>query len=373
MKHLARHVVDRSLAPHLAEHADEIERRVAKQLATDGGAAGPVDPVLSDFNVRLHELRSIELRRLPIDGGVLLSAGCAGAWYFDWLDECAGPFERHIGVELYSPEPAGLPDNVTWIAESASAMPGVADASVDVVFSGQNIEHLWVDDIVGFLLEANRVLRPGGSVVVDSPNRISVDAMGWTHPEHTIEIAAAEATTLLELAGFSVRVARGLWNCRDPRSGAWLPLFADVGDVRELLARTADVRDVDDAHLWWIEAEKTGVPADPAELRRAVVALFAQHWHDRVNRAARTVDSPSGPAYRTEAFPLFPGAYTVRASDERLRIRLVALDGRELATGVGSVSGELDTAELGVHAEVVLDSVATEVPSVAVEVPTLAV
>ncbi len=346
-KHLARKLVDRSLAPHLAEHADEIERRVARHV--EGGAA--LDPVLTDFNVRLHELRSIELRRLPIDGGVLLSAGCAGGWYFDWLEACAGPFERHIGVELYAPEPPELPANVTWIAETASAMPGVADDSVDVVFSGQNIEHLWIDDMVGFLTEASRVCRSGGWLVIDSPNRVSVEAMGWTHPEHTIELAASEATYLLALAGFAPRVVRGLWTCRDPRTGDWLPLFGELGDVREVLERTAGVRDVDDAHLWWIEAQKTGEPAPVADLRSAVDELFAQHWNRRVNRAATSRSATSGLVYRTQPFPLFTGETTIRASDERLGVRVVDADGVELASGAGSAAIALDSARFGVCVE----------------------
>src|SRR5579871_1558444 len=43
-----------------------------------------------DVNVMLHQLRSAHLRRMPRVAGTLLSAGCAGLWYFDWIRECAG-------------------------------------------------------------------------------------------------------------------------------------------------------------------------------------------------------------------------------------------------------------------------------------------
>lgn len=364
LKRAARHAVHRVLAPHLDAQADEIERRLASRV--DPPAPPETDGVLVDFNVRLHELRSIELRHLPIDGGVLLSAGCAGAWYFDWLEECAGPFERHIGVELYSPRPDALASNVTWIAESASSMPTVPDASVDVVFSGQNIEHLWVDDLVGFLEEANRVLRPGGRLVVDSPNRSAVEALGWVHPEHTIEMTADEAIHLVGLAGFEPRIVRGLWNCRDRTSREWLPLCREIGDVRELMERSIGRREVDDDFVWWIEFERVGAPGPADEIRGAVLDLFRRHWHARVNRAAgstgeRVADGWSAPAgasgllYRTHAFPIFAGEFAVRASDPRLRVRLEALDGRELGGGLGEVSGRLGTTELGVFAELHAD------------------
>jgi SAM-dependent methyltransferase len=365
-KRAARHVVHRSITPHLDAQTDEIERRIAH--ATGGADSPTPDRVLLDFNERLHELRTIELRRLPIDGGVLLSAGCAGAWYFDWLDACAGPFDQHIGVELYSPRPDGLASNVTWVSESASSMPTIADSSVDVVFSGQNIEHLWVDDLVGFLLESNRVLDQGGWLVVDSPNRLAVEALGWTHPQHTIEITVEEAVRLFELAGFAPRVVRGLWNCRDQATGDWLPLAADIGDPREMLERSVGRRPVDDDFVWWIESERVDRPASAGELRAAVTDLYERHWQTRVNRAAgstgeRSADgSWSAPAgstgllYRTHAFPLFPGSFAVGASDAGLRVRLETLDGREIAGGLGEVTGTLDAAELGVFAELHADA-----------------
>lgn len=330
--------------------------------------AGPeLDLVLTDFNHLLHELRTIELRHLPVEGGVLLSAGCAGLWYFDWLEAAAGPFERHIGVELYEDEPAGLPANVTWITESASRMPTVADGSVDVVFSGQNIEHLWIDDVVGFLLESRRVLRVGGTLVVDSPNRLATEALGWVHPEHTIEITVGEATRLFELSGFRVVVTRGLWRCRDRRTGVWRPLIPPVGDVREVLDRSATRDRPDDDFVWWVEAERTDDAIDPDAVRAEVTRLFRDHWDARVNRAAiccvprseaGTCDLPIGACgvvYRTNPFPLFAGGYRVLPSDPSMHVLLRRSDGTVLVEGDGAVAGTLDATHFGVTVELSID------------------
>jgi SAM-dependent methyltransferase len=303
-----------------------------------------------------------------VDGGVLLSAGCAGKWYFDWLDDCAGPFERHIGVELYSPRPDGLPANVTWIAESSSHMSTVDDGSVDVVFSGQNLEHLWIDDVAGFLLEAHRVLRPNGTLVIDSPNRIAVEALGWVQPEHTIEISVAEATQLLELAGFRVEVVRALWNCRNRATGEWLPLIAPAGEVREILDRAVTRADIDDTFVWWIEARRTDTAGDANEVVRCVRELFELHWERRVNRGAYCVGwrdadgswvvdgGSTGVIFRSQGFPLFEGTFGVSATDPQLTVRVLRSDGTELALGSGVAEGRTDRAEFGVVAELIADS-----------------
>jgi SAM-dependent methyltransferase len=339
-----------------------------RRRATVPAEPEPVpDLVLTDFNHLLHELRTIELRHLPVHGGTLLSAGCAGEWYFDWIADSVGPLARHIGVELYESEPASLPPGVTWISESASRMPGVADASVDVVFSGQNIEHLPPADIVGFLLESRRVLRPGGTLVVDSPNRLATEALGWVHPEHTIELTAAEATALFALAGFDTTVVRGLWNCRDARTGGWLPLPASPGAVREILDRATARRGIDDSFVWWIEAERSTRPVDATAVRAEVERLFALHWPTRVNRdavccvprsAAGTCDLPigaCGTVYRTRPFPLFPGPFEIVPSDPALTVVVRRSDGSVLAEGSAPLAGELTATEFGVTVELSVD------------------
>jgi SAM-dependent methyltransferase len=336
----------------------------------------------------LHELRTVELRRLPVHGGALLSAGCAGAWYFAWLDECAGPFAQHIGVELFQPEPPGLGERVTWIAESASHMPTVADASVDVVFSGQNIEHLRAGEMASFLNESYRVLRPGGVLVVDSPNRLATEGLGWVHAEHTVELSAQEATALFELAGFRVEVVRGLWNCRDHRSGGWIALPDPPLALNEVLDRVAVRGNVDGCFVWWIEARRLdpaehGAP-DVAAVTAEAERLFGLHWTSRINRApfcvgprdehgiATVPSGLDGVLYRTQILPLFDGDFRVVSSEPSLLVRVHSADGRELAVGEGEATGTLASAEFGVTVELVAREPLTEpIVDLRVEIPLL--
>jgi SAM-dependent methyltransferase len=370
-KRSARRLVDRALTPHLDQQTTQLAQILDARLEAVTGSTGAPPPVahplLTQFNHLLHELRTIELNELPATGKVLLSAGCAGAWYFDWLERAAGPFAHHIGVELYSPRPDGLAADVTWISESASHMPAVADASVDVVFSGQNIEHLWIDDMVGFLLEARRVLRPDGWLVVDSPNRLATEALGWVHPEHTVEFAVAEAHELFELAGFRVASTRGLWNCRDRRSREWLPLTPPPDDAAQILARSAGRFDLDAAFVWWIEARPTGDPVDADRLHAAVATYFARHWPSRVNRGAErpsaaridgswvTPAGTVGVVARAGPRPLFAGPVRVPATHPGLTVRVLRSDGAVLATATDSVTEQVPVTEFGVIVELIAE------------------
>jgi SAM-dependent methyltransferase len=259
----------------------------------DGESALPI--IFRDFNHLLHELRTIELGRMPPVTGTMLSAGCADAYYFDWLESSYQPVERHIGLELYQPRPEVLPDNVTWIENSVGQMTAVEDSSVALIFSGQNFEHLFGDDAPDFLLESHRVLRPDGWLVIDSPHREIAAALKWSMPEHTVEFTPDEARELVELAGFDVRSLRGLWLCQDPKTGAYLPLWDQDGDVpdpatvmrRALLAS----QEVERSFVWWLEAQRADREPDADGLRRRHAEIFAEAWTERQQRLRYNVGS----------------------------------------------------------------------------------
>ncbi|WP_235871027.1 class I SAM-dependent methyltransferase [Rhodococcus spongiicola] len=86
----------------------------------------------------------------------------------------------------------------------------LSDESVDTVVNFQVIEHLW--DQAQFLRECHRVLRPGGELLVSTPNRITFSPGRDTplNPFHTRELNAAELTELLVEAGFKVALMTGV-------------------------------------------------------------------------------------------------------------------------------------------------------------------
>ena len=97
------------------------------------------------------------------------------------------------------------------IAGTMTDMPGVADASVDAVFSSQNIEHLYPHEMPVALAEFQRVLRPDGFVVITCPDLQSVCALvaqdKMTEPAYTLP--AGPITPLDILYGHRPQMARG--------------------------------------------------------------------------------------------------------------------------------------------------------------------
>ncbi|MFI1459331.1 class I SAM-dependent methyltransferase [Nocardia carnea] len=98
---------------------------------------------------------------------------------------------------------------VRMIRGNLAALP-LPDNTVDTVVNFQVIEHLW--DQVQFLRECLRVLRPGGELLISTPNRITFSPGRDTplNPFHTRELNAAELTELLEEAGFRVELMTGV-------------------------------------------------------------------------------------------------------------------------------------------------------------------
>lgn len=274
----------------------------------------------TDFNLMLHDLRGFELARMPRITGTMLSAGCAGAYYFEWIRSTYGPVPKHIGLELFLPEPPELPDYVEWIARSCIDMEGIEDESVELLFSGQNIEHLYGSDVVDFLLESHRVIQPGGWLVVDSPNRLVTQDLLWSMPEHTVEFTPDEIRELMTLAGFDVESIRGQWLCREPSTnpdnpdaGRLYDLWGTPGQPlpdREVVRRIAIAGDhPEHSFSWWAEARRSGRAPDVEGLRRRHTEIYAEQWPARMNRLRSVVGvrDESGPVPVVRAGAMEPG------------------------------------------------------------------
>jgi SAM-dependent methyltransferase len=248
---------------------------------------GGLPEEFTDLHALLHQARTFALADMPAHFDTVLSVGANGLWYFEWFEKAYGHVPRHIGVEAYTPRPPVLPDNVEWVEADVAGPEGVAaigSGSVDLVFSGQNIEHLWPDQVEAFLIESNRVLRTGGWLVLDSPNRDITAAYRWSMSEHTIELTPDEAQVFLTLAGFEVKTVKGLWLCRKGGNLLDLGPKGTVEGTAEVVERMmlASTRP-DDSFIWWVEARKVGDPDVPA-LGRAIRSVFAANWEERVNR-----------------------------------------------------------------------------------------
>jgi SAM-dependent methyltransferase len=157
---------------------------------------------------RRHEAAYLALRQ-HCAGATVLEAGCGEGYGADLL---AGVARRVIALDydrLTAEHVRRAYPRVGVVRGNLATLP-LADASVDVVANLQVIEHLW--DQHGFLVECRRVLRPGGTLLITTPNRITFSPGRDTplNPFHTRELAPSELDSLLTEAGFRVETLQGL-------------------------------------------------------------------------------------------------------------------------------------------------------------------
>jgi SAM-dependent methyltransferase len=124
------------------------------------------------------------------------------------------PEERH---EIYQGGGDGttvqsLLGPVEFAFHSMTELGRYPDASFDLVYSGQSIEHVTEAEGGKVLAEAYRVLAPGGWMCLDTPNgpawRIKSNEL--MNPDHKIEYSCDQLTSALEHAGFEIHETKGL-------------------------------------------------------------------------------------------------------------------------------------------------------------------
>jgi SAM-dependent methyltransferase len=281
----------------------------------------PDDAPRPDFSERLHALRGEELRRLPAGARTVLHGGAAERWYFEWFDQLyPGTVERHVGVEYFAAEPTDLPDNVTWLRRTLGDIAPVADGEVDLVFAGQVIEHLWPDDVAGFLTESHRVLAPDGVLVLDSPNRRVTEQIRWLHPQHTCELTVSEVSELVRLAGFEIESIRGVLLGYDRERHVFLGLEDESLAWEDRAAQACDRPE--DSFVWWLTARRRNRAPQRAELRaraqelghafrsrrcRALTTILPVSWGQDRQPFVSTPPGYSGPAVHGPLVPLDAG------------------------------------------------------------------
>ena len=115
----------------------------------------------------VYETVASALARLGAGGELIVDVGCGGGRLWQYL---RGRYARCVGVDLIRYEE--LPDEVEFErAELNRESVSLPDACADAVVSVETIEHL--ENPRAFVRELVRLARPGGWVVVTTPNQRS--------------------------------------------------------------------------------------------------------------------------------------------------------------------------------------------------------
>ncbi len=175
----------------------------------------------------LHFSRMMFVRSLPAGRRILDLGGTAlgnatGAlvlmgYPYEFDDLIVIDLPSHERNELYREDGAHEVTQtklgpVRYRYHSMVDLSDYSDGSVDLVYSGQSIEHVPPDVADSVLSEVRRVLRPGGYLGIDTPNaRVTrLQQSQFIDPDHEHEYTDAEMRAKLAAAGLDIVSAVGL-------------------------------------------------------------------------------------------------------------------------------------------------------------------
>jgi len=196
--------------------------------------------LLSAFGEKLHALRCGLVRQLPPAEVIVDLGGASGLAPEGALLGMGYPHApREITIiDLpaatrtapgQTPDPAREPaqwtvygaTRVRYRHQSMTDLHGVEDASADLVWAGESLEHISLAEARQTLGEVWRILRPGGRFCLDTPNRALTRLQSphtLIHPGHQVEYTAPQLRQLLVAAGFAEVTVQGLgpmpWSAR---------------------------------------------------------------------------------------------------------------------------------------------------------------
>ncbi len=160
--------------------------------------------------------------------------------------------ERHKDFQVVLDDSDG---KVFLRYEDMTDLKGIPSDSVDLVWSGQSIEHVTPEQGQRMCREAYRVLKSGGHFCLDTPNgnlsRIHAGTIGnhFIHPDHKIEYTPDQLRLLLQESGFTIAEEWGI--CE-------MPITRKTGNFSydDFLVGGAITRNIDDAYIQFFNCAK---------------------------------------------------------------------------------------------------------------------
>jgi len=136
------------------------------------------------FGVDLARHRAPYVHALDhVSGGRVLDLGCGSGY---GTAELADSLPRIVGLDRIAPDRTNQRENVDWVRADLRGNPLASD-SFHLIVSFQVIEHLEDPDI--YLNSISRLLAPGGTAILTTPNILTSDKV---NPFHVHEYHAEE-------------------------------------------------------------------------------------------------------------------------------------------------------------------------------------
>lgn len=116
----------------------------------------------------IYEMVACAIKSLRLDGATVVDVGCGSGNLLGYLHDLC---DHYVGVDII--RYPGYPSEAEFVGVDLEAerIP-LSDGSADVVTALEVIEH--VENPRAFIRELARIARPGGAVIVTTPNQLSV-------------------------------------------------------------------------------------------------------------------------------------------------------------------------------------------------------
>jgi|SRR5665213_2420201 len=163
----------------------------------------------------------------------VLDIACGEGYGVKALEKSGAAKVVGIDISPESCEHAKMKYGVDARVGSAEAIP-VENSCMDVVVSFETIEHVPRPDI--FLDECRRVLRPGGVLIISTPNREPYRKLSPNNPFHCSELSHLEFAGMCEKRFTKIEYfsQRPFWTAKWSVRGLAMPEDASSGKRAEL-------------------------------------------------------------------------------------------------------------------------------------------
>jgi SAM-dependent methyltransferase len=130
----------------------------------------------------------------------LLDLGCGWGEFINNIDA-----KEKFAMDLNPEAPQHLAGNVKFLEQDCSKEWPLPDGTLDCVFTSNFFEHLpGKDALRSTLLQVERCLRPGGTLICMGPNIRLLPGAYWDFWDHYLPLTEHSLAEALELFGFRI-------------------------------------------------------------------------------------------------------------------------------------------------------------------------